>query len=109
MDRSSQQGFDVSKVATEDLPEEMRKMTLEEKTKWIAAKKAERLDIQAKIRDLAEKRRAFVKGEMEKQGLDDTKALDKVVRDAIREQAGAKGFSFDAPPAPKAPEPAPAK
>ena len=109
VDKSSQPGFDLTKVAVEDLPEEMRKMTLEEKTAWIATKKKERAEIQTKIRDLAEKRRAFVKSEMDKQGLDDTKALDKVVRDAIREQAGAKGFSFEAPQAPKAPEPAPVK
>ena len=100
VDRSSQPGFDLAKIPTDELPEEMRKMTAEEKATWIETKRKERGEIQARIRDLAEKRRAYVKVEMDKQGLDDTKALDKVVRDAIREQAGAKGFSFDAPPAP---------
>jgi len=97
VDKSSEKDFDVAKVADADLPEEMRKMTLDEKKAFIETKKQERVAINARIQELAEKRRVFVQGEMAKQGLDDSKALDRAVRDAIREQAGEKGFTFGAP------------
>ena len=86
-------------------------MTLEQKQAWIETKKQERSAIQVRIRNSRRSATEFVRGEMEKQGLDDSKSLDKAVRDAIREQAGEKGFHFEAPPAPKPtdPTPAPAK
>jgi hypothetical protein len=108
VDKSSEAGFDLAKIPSDDLPAEMRTMTLEQKKAWIETKRQERAGIQVRIRELAAKRTEFVRGEMEKQGLDDSKSLDKAVRDAIREQAGAKGFHFEAPPAP-APAPATAK
>ena len=84
-------------------------MTLEEKKTWIETKKKERVEIQGRIQELAEKRRGYVQTEMSKQGLDDSKALDRVVRDAIREQAGEKGFTFETPKAPETSTPAPTK
>ena len=99
VDKSAETGFDLAKIPAEDLPAEMRAMTLEQKQAWIETKKKERVEIQGRIHELAAKRTEFVRGEMEKHGLDDSKALDKVVRDAIREQAGAKGFQFEVPPA----------
>ncbi len=100
VDKSAESGFDVATIPVEDLPAEMRAMTLEQKTAWIETKKKERGEIQVRIRELAAKRSQFVKLEMDKQGLDDSKSLDKAVRDAIREQAGEKGFQFETPPAP---------
>jgi hypothetical protein len=97
VDRMGEEGFDLSKIPEADLPEEMRAMTLEARLAHIEAKKKERADLQAKITDLASKRLAFVQAEIQKQGLDDSRALDKALRDAIREQASSAGFAFDAP------------
>lgn len=97
VDKSEEKDFDISKVPETDLPEEMRKMDLEAKKAYIAKKKAERADMQAKIKDLGAQRVAFIADEIKKKGLDDGKALDRAVRDAVREQAAEKGFEFEAP------------
>ncbi len=107
VDRSAKPDFDLAKVPTEDLPEEMRAMTLEQRKAHVELKRAERQKLAAEIQALDAKRRAHVTAEIARQGLDDSKALDRAVRDAIREQAGEKGFRFEGPESPKAPAPAP--
>lgn len=96
VDKSREEGFDLAKVPVEQLPEAMRAMTPEQRAAHLEAKKAERAALQAKVKELDAKRAAFVKAEMAKQGLDDSKAFDKAVRDAVREQAAEKGFEFPA-------------
>lgn len=95
VDKSAESGFDLAKVADDDLPEEMRKMTLEQRKAHLDAKRTERTTIQARIKELDASRTKFVRDEMQKNGLDDAKALDRAMRDAVREQAKEKGFSFD--------------
>src|SRR5262245_17127481 len=96
VDRMDEPGFDLAKVPVEELPEEMRKMDAAARGDYLAKKKAERAEIQARIKELGAKRQAHVKEEMEKKGLDDSKALDRAVREAVREQAGEQGFKFEA-------------
>ncbi len=96
VDKSRDEGFDLAKVPVEELPEEMKTMTPAQRQSHLAAKTAERAALAAKVKELDAKRTAFVKAEMAKQGLDDTKALDRAIRDAVREQAGAAGFTFPA-------------
>jgi hypothetical protein len=95
VDKSAEAGFDLAKVADEDLPEEMRKMTLEQRKAHLEGKRAERTKIQARIQELSTSRSQYVKDEMAKQGLDDGKALDRAIRDAVRAQAAEKGFTFE--------------
>ena len=71
-------------------------MTVEQRAAHLETKRKEREAIQAQVKDLDAKRRAFVAGEIAKQGLDDSKALDRVLRETIEEQAGAAGFDFSA-------------
>jgi hypothetical protein len=97
VDRSKEKDFDLAKVSDEDLPEEMKKMTLEQKRAHLDAKSAEREQIQARIREVSAKRAEFVKAEMANKGLDDGKALDRAIREAIHEEAAEKGFTFDSP------------
>ncbi len=92
VDRMTEEGFDLSKVSDDDLPEAMRGMTLDQKKAWLLAKKAERESFQDQIQTLSEQRDAYVKEQMNEQKLDDSKALDRALRDAIREQAAAEGF-----------------
>jgi len=96
VDRSRQPGFELAKVPEAELPEEMRKMTVEQRAAHLETKRKEREAIQAQVKDLDAKRRAFVAGEIAKLGLDDSKALDRVLRETIEEQAGAAGFDFSA-------------
>jgi hypothetical protein len=96
VDRMDEAGFDLATLPDDQVPEEMKKLDLAGRREFLAKKKAERADLKTRIQELGAKRQAHVKAEMEKRGLDDSKALDRAVRDAVREQAAAKGFEFGA-------------
>ncbi|MCA9291786.1 MAG: VWA domain-containing protein [Phycisphaerales bacterium] len=98
---------ELAEVKVEDLPEAMQAMTLEERAAHVAAMDARRTELQAQIQEIGVKRTAFIAAEVQRQQLDQTKSFDFVIRQAIREQAGTKGFRFPALPAPPAPETAP--
>ncbi len=86
VDARNQKDFDLAKVKGEDLPEEMRKMTLEERRAFLDAKAKERAEIQSQIKELSEKRDAYIKEQMAKQDLSDKASLDRALREAIRTQ-----------------------
>ncbi len=96
VDACRDEAFDLATVKEEDLPEEMRKMTLGERKAHVEKKRLEREAIQMKIADLAAKRNAFVAEEMKKSANEGDRAFDLAVRSAIRAQAEAKGFRFEA-------------
>jgi hypothetical protein len=95
IDASKQKDFDLSKVEADQLPEEMRKMSAEERAKYLEQKATERAEVQKQIGEVAAKRDAHVKAELEKQGRDGKDALDVAVRSSIKEQAAARGFKFE--------------
>jgi len=86
VDASKQEGFELEKVKDEDLPEEMRKMTLEEKKAHIAEMATKRARIQKEVQELNAKRDVYVKEEMAKKGLNENASLDNALREAIRTQ-----------------------
>ena len=104
VDAANNGKVDVDKLKDEELPEEMKKMTPEQRKEYVAKKTAERAKVQKEIKDLSAKRDAHVKKEMEKKGLDDKHSFDAALRTAVREQAKSKDFKFEKPVAP-APEP----
>jgi len=79
----------------EERPEELRGKSAEECTAWIKTKLEERKKIQAQVAELAKKREAHLKAQIEKSG--DTE-LDKGVYDCIREQAARKGIVYSGGP-----------
>jgi hypothetical protein len=87
--------FDVKKLKDEELPEEMRKMTPDERVAFVAKKAKEREQIAEKIKALSVKRDAYIKAEVAKKGLDTEKSFDESVRKSITEQAAKKGFEFE--------------
>lgn len=93
--QKNQKDFDLSKVKEDQLPEEMKKMTLEERKAHIEKKSKERDAIAKQIQELSGKRDAFIKEEVSKKGLDTNKAFDEAVRKSINEQASKKGFQFE--------------
>jgi hypothetical protein len=93
----------LADVKTEELPEQMRSMTLEERQAHIARKGAQRVELQTQVNQLATQRQAFVEAEMKKRSLDESKSFDHAIRQAVRGQAEAKGYRF-----PKVPAPTPA-
>jgi hypothetical protein len=94
VDKAKEKDFDLAKVPEADLPAEMKSMTLEQRKAHLEKKTAERAEIQARIKELDGKRQQAIREEMAKRGLDDGKAFDRAVRDAVREQAEEKGFTF---------------
>ena len=102
VEASKQKDFDWKTIKDEDLPEEMRKMSLAERKAYVQKKDAERAKIQKEIQDLAVKRDAFIREEITRQGLKGDHAFDEAVRRSVTQQAQKKGFKFETPaPAPK--------
>lgn len=96
VDAAKKAGFKIEDVKDEDLPEAMRKMTMDEKKAHIAKMAEEREKIQKDVQAKAVERQKFIDAEMQKQGLNQDKAFDEAVRKMIREQAAKKGFEVEA-------------
>jgi hypothetical protein len=84
--------FDIKKVPVEDLCEEMKKMTPEEREAHVKKKLAEREAMQKQIAELSVKRQEYIKEEMKKNPNKADQAFDAAVRGVIRQQAESKGF-----------------
>jgi hypothetical protein len=77
----------------EEMPEELKGKSPEERKAWLDAKAKERAELQAKLVDLSKKRDAFLADELKKRGEKD--GFDAVVKDALRAQAAKKGITFE--------------
>jgi len=100
VDAVKEKKVELEKIGAAELPEEMKKMTLEQRKAHLAKQAAERDKIRKEIGELSGKRQAHVKSEMSKRGLSDEKSFDAVLRAFVRSQAEAKGFEFKKPQAP---------
>jgi len=96
VDRMKDEDFDLAKIPTEDLPKEMQALDLPGRKAHLEKKVAERATIQARIQDLSAKRAEFVRKKMESEKLDDSRSLDRALREAVREQAAQSGFKTGA-------------
>lgn len=94
VDAMKQKDFKLESVKEEDLPEVMRKMTLEERQAYVAGKTKERAAIQAQIQTLNEAREKFIAAEMKKRGLEDKSTLGSAMVTAVRTQCEKKEFQF---------------
>jgi hypothetical protein len=83
----------VSKWKTEDLPEEMKKMSEKERKGYIEKLKRERDVISKEIQETEKKIQEFTTKELQKSG--ESMTLDKVMQEAVVEQAKVKGFMFE--------------
>ena len=88
----------LQEIETEALPENMQKMTDEERKAYIETKTKKREQIQKRIQELNVLRNNYITAEMKKShGNADT--LGKAIIMAVREQAVRKNFSFEQPEA----------
>ncbi len=92
VDASEKDSDKVATMKTEDLPEEMQKMSIPERKAHIEKLRKERDDAKKEIQDLEKKIATFTAEETLKLG--DNLTLDKVMQDAVVEQAKEKGFVF---------------
>jgi hypothetical protein len=79
---------------TEQLPEELRALSLDERKAHVAAAAAKRAELQAKIRKLNADREAFVAAELARAGVEGGATLDRAVVAAVRKQAEGRGYTF---------------
>lgn len=82
----------IEELKNEDLPEEMRKMSVKEKIAYIDRMEKERAQIQNRINKLNDERSKYVAKKMLENKNDNT--LDAVMIKTIREQAQKKSYTF---------------
>jgi hypothetical protein len=86
--------FDIKKVPVAELCDEMKKLTPEQREKYVKDKMAEREVLQKKVAEVNARREAFIKAELKKNPSAADKAFDEAVRVTIREQAASKGIAI---------------
>lgn len=87
--------FKLEDVKEDQLPEELKKLKPEERRAYIDKLAKQREEVQAKIKEIAAKRDAHIKVEVEKKGLTSDKAFDEAVTKSLKEQAEKKGYKFE--------------
>jgi hypothetical protein len=86
---------ELSKIKEEDLPENMRKMKVDERKKFVEQQGVERRRVQERINTLNGERNKYVADKRKEMAAESgEKTLDQVLVEAIRTQAKAKSFEF---------------
>ncbi len=93
VDASEKDSDKIANMKADELPEEMKKMSVSERKTYIEKLRKERDDARKEIQELEKKIATFTAEETLKQG--DNLTLDKVMQDAVVEQAKEKGFVFE--------------
>jgi len=98
VDAARDGAVDVTTLKDEDLPEELRGLTAEQRTAKIAEMTAERQRIQEQIQKLAAEREAYVTAELAKLAAasgDNAASLDDAMRQSVRAQAAKLNYEFE--------------
>jgi hypothetical protein len=93
VDACKQKDFDITKVKEADLPEEMKKMTVEERKAYLEKKTTERAEIQKQVLALNIERESYVATKRKESAKTDT--LDTAMTKALRSQAKKKGIAWE--------------
>jgi hypothetical protein len=93
VDASKDKSFNITKIKEADLPEEMKKMTVEERKAHLEKKTTERAEIQKKVLALNKEREAYVASQRKESAKNDT--LDTAMTKALRSQAEKKGIAWE--------------
>ncbi|MDP6380581.1 MAG: VWA domain-containing protein [Phycisphaerae bacterium] len=93
----------IEEIKAEDLPENMRKMSIEERKAHVEAQTRRRAELQKEINELNGARKKVVAEEMKKLATDGKDTLDAAMIKTLRTQAEKRHFEFgDAEEAPEA-------
>ncbi len=88
VDAAQVDGFEWNSVPHADLPAELQPMTHEQRVQYVTTRRAQRETIQAEIQTISVERETFIRAAL----AEDEHNLGSAMRQAIREQALAKGF-----------------
>jgi len=91
VDATMSEGFDWKALPLADLPKELQSMTREQQVAAVSAMRTKRESIQTEIQRLSAERETFIRNA---RAVEST-GLGTAMRQAIREQAMAKGFTCD--------------
>jgi hypothetical protein len=92
VDRAKEEGG-VANLKDEELPSEMRGMSVKEREAYVAKKAAERAQIQKEINELSAKRQAYIEQKQKEAGQADA-TLGTAVIETVRVKAEKEGFSL---------------
>lgn len=95
IDASEADDFDLNKVPNEQLPEEMRKMTLKEKQGHIEKMTLERKAIQKQIKKLAAERDEYIAKERQAAAEKEGATLGEAINDSIDDQLEERGYKIE--------------
>jgi hypothetical protein len=84
----------IYEVDPQELPVELRRMTPEEREIYLEDLLQRRQELRRQITELSAKRQGSVAEQIEAQGIDTSRSLNTVMREAIRSQATDKGFEL---------------
>ncbi len=93
IDALAQKQVTLGNLKDDELPAQMKGMTLAQKQKLVADLAAKRADLQDKINAANEKRRLFLADAAKKNAPADT--LDQAILSSVRDEATRKGFSME--------------
>lgn len=93
VDAAKDRNFEISKLKTEELPAEMRKMDAGERKAFVEKNSQERAELQAKINQLNREREKYVAQRLKE--ATGTNTLDAAVISAVREQSAKRNFKFE--------------
>ncbi|MBA4388232.1 MAG: hypothetical protein C0404_09640 [Verrucomicrobia bacterium] len=85
----------VEKMDAAELPDELKKLSAEERKQFVEKKQKERETVQTKIKELSDARTKYVADEMKKTAAPGANTLGDSIRAAVREQATQKAFKFE--------------
>ncbi len=94
VDHSKTQKFDIKEIESQYLPEEMRKMTEEERLAHIKKMDAKRESIKKELQSINLKREEYIEKKRKELGAD-SNSLDEAMLKALREAAKEKNFTFE--------------
>jgi hypothetical protein len=89
----------LEEVDADELPDELKDLTPEERAEHIAGLSERRAEVQAKIEELSKKRQAHLEEQLREMNLDEGKSLDHAIHKCISEQAEAVGLALEEGPA----------
>jgi hypothetical protein len=93
VDASKDDAKVIEKAREEELPKEMKGMSIQQRKDFVAAKSAERKSIQKQIQDLSVKRQQFIDANTTKE--EKEAMLDAAMMRSIKEKAKTKKMSFE--------------
>ena len=95
VDAVSEGEVDVATMKDEELPEELKGKSAEERKRVVAEAEAARRRTQERIQELAKAREAHLAAELAKLPADASSALDQAILHSVRAQAAKVGYSFE--------------